>query len=345
MTHYILMLRKDDVIDLFKYGQIIPYCQKIKYEKPLSDLTSDKKTASKFYAGCNFFDYSIEYFIVVVESKAKLAKEISINQVRKIYAIDTDSYKVGLNLNPAVEISEPIWVEEYQNFQAQSIVRSAHVGLENVIKLFGIDGLDKAIKPAKHISEDLVAACHDNYKDLPLSGKHGIWYYLLRYERHQNYPKDNRGYFLDMFHAWANWNKSVEIDADFKKHHVGALIMSAPEKAIFSDLWKLIEDNEKDTLKKMNKSSKQLFKTAPFYFWLRDRFKDGLQETFNGSSPIEQLVQNIQQKQDETPEVKCALQLLGYSLGRELTYKYTYTHDSSITIMEKPKEDLLLPTD
>ncbi len=334
MTHYILMLRKDDIIDLFKYGQITPYCQKIKYEKPLSDLATDRKTASKFYAGCNYFDYSIEYFIVVVECGTRLAKEISINQVRKIYAIDADSYKIGLNLNPAVELSEPIWVEEYQDFQVQSMVKSAQIGMENVAKFFGLDGIDKAIKPAKKISEDLFAVCHDNYKDLPLSGKHGIWYYLLRYERHQNYPKDSRGYFLDMFHAWANWNKSEEIDADFKKHHVGALIMSAPEKVKFRDLRKLLEENEKETLKKMSKASKLLFKTTPFFFWLQDKFTEGLQDTFMGK-PVESLVSYIQQQQDEIPEIKCALQLLGYSLGRELTYKYTYTHDSDITIIKK----------
>lgn len=337
MKYYIAMFRKDDLIDLYKFGSLYVYTQIVEYKESIEKLEMDCNFAeNKFFAKCNPMDYSIEYYIVVLECASKPGK-INISQVRKIYALDMDSYKIGLDLDRKLTISEPIWHEEYLKFQVKRYVDGAKAGAFIMNNIFGFENCDKLLKLNKK-NDFLFEVYYDSYKSCNPEGKHCIWYYLLRYERHQNYLNDYGGYFLDMLHVYANYKKGMFIDADIKQHRTGKLIVESGCHN-FGNLWKLIDAKGKDTVTTMKKDKVQsLIKVAPFFFLLKNEFKVGISNEvhYMGKYPLNEFVNIIKNTyKDSEMELRMAVQLVGYALGWDYTYKYSYTHDNNITIIQK----------
>ena len=107
--YHLLLMRKEDVIDLFKHGQYKVYCPQVEFDGDIAQAISNEQLAKKLLDKANSFDYSIEYYLAQVESKKKTLKEISIGEVAGIYALNQESFRIGLHLDPPIVVKIPIW--------------------------------------------------------------------------------------------------------------------------------------------------------------------------------------------------------------------------------------------
>lgn len=330
-NNYILLFRKDDLIDLYKFGKLNAYCASVSFNGDIDTLNKDKKKAKDLFKQANPFDYSLEYYILHVATDKKLTaakREISVYDVVGVYAIDQNAYGFGLQLSPEVTLNPPIPAleKEYYEFQIGIALKDAEIGIENVGQVFRRDmkaiGSQKGFI-TKGIKEEVI---RDAFDGAPVRGKHSIWYYLLRYERHQNYPKDIRGYYLDTLHVYKNFQEGKYFDAPTTKSKLGAKIMTDfGENAKLVDLDNFI-DFQHPFVDSLDKEFNGFHSIAPLYLLLKDTFKEGLMDgpEYYGkyiSEFVESLGDSMKYNQRN---LNFALYLLGFSLGRELTYKFSY---------------------
>lgn len=337
--NYLLLFRREDLISLFKYGEIKIY-------GPFEEVGSqeafvDNKTlASKIFKDANIFEHGMEYFLlhIVSETKLKRGTTISISSVQSIYALDKTSYRIGLNLSPSVTLlpPPPPLEEAFITVQKEWALSDASKGIENVGKIFDIDvvsiGKTKKFftrKTQKEIINDWIESA--SIRENP-----SIWYYLLRYERHQNYPNDQRGYFFDTLHIMSNWEKKMTIDDSVMRSELGGEIMEKFESSVKYEELKSFLESKPQIIKRMNKEFKRFHAIAPMYLNLRDIFQNGLRsrDTYQGYS-LEVLIQRLKDENNYNQEdLGFALYLLGFALGREWTYQYVY-EKSELPILAK----------
>lgn len=324
--NYILLVRKDDVIDFVKYGHYYPVCNFIEFDGDITALGNDKKRGEKLFKKANEFQYGIEYYMLNICSGARISKERSfgISELKGIYAIDHNAMKIGLSMNPQVTLNPPIWPSSvFENFLIQREIKNCEGGLLNISEIFGISF--EKMRPrfvTKKIREDIVRS---SFMDERPNGKLSIWEYLCRYERHHYYPKDMRGFFLDALHATFNFQKEAEIDEPIYKTGLGRDIYQQSSDIRYNELITLVETHEK-FVKYTEKQFKRYYKIAPLFMVLKAAFEEGLdpnQKYFNMS--LDQFVDVLKNpKLYDQEDIKYALYLVGMLLGWSETYKYLY---------------------
>ncbi len=317
--NYILLLKKSDFVDLFKFGYISAFCASVPFDGVLEKVKSNEVLADKLFKQASPFEYSMEYYIVHICSERKAFKKICIGDVRHIFALDSDSVKVGLELDPPVKMEAPLWPLAYEKFQIELMQKSAEEGVKNTFEAFG---LEPDAKRKKFITKkDIATIMALSYQGQRPSGAMSIWTYLLMYERHQYYPKDTRGYFLDTLHVWANYLKHQELDIPVTESRLGKKLIDMPYNTRFDDLVKFIALDK--NVAKADKIFKGFFKIATLFLLLKNEFQDGLETDgvyFGHNIPeLRPILERY-----GLDDLKLSLYLLGLSLGHEMTYKYVY---------------------
>lgn len=315
-NHFLLLLRKDDIIDLFKYGRWKSMCPSIKFEGTIEDVSSNKKLMNKFFKQANPFEYSMDYFIVHVICPKVASFEV--DDIVDIFALDADSYKIGLSLSPEIKLSEPIFKEYYSDFQIANEINDAQKGVDNIFSVFNMPQPKSFVK-----KKELESMLKDSFLGLPVGGDNSIWYYLLRYERHQSYPKDNRGFALDAIHAFLNYEKKTYVDTSVIQSKVGKVVFEQKPDISYNNILSIIEKQDA-FYKQCEKAQKGYYKIAPLFLTLKEVFVDGLREdkTYYGRD-LADFIKVLIDKYDNAVLSK-ALFLLGVVLGREYTYQYIY---------------------
>ena len=333
--YHLLLMRKEDVIDLFKHEQYKVYCPQVEFDGNIAQASSNEQLAKKLLDKANSFDYSIEYYLVQVESKKKTLKEISIGEVAGIYALNQESFRIGLHLDPPIVVKIPIWEKAYDDFQINRLIADAQKGVENVFQAFE---MEKTVRLGRGFitKDDIETTLKCFYSGTRPRGKLSIWTYLLLYERHQNYPDDNRGFFLDALHAYGNYTKAAEIDASvvqgskLGKH----IYQDFDNKATFEQISYYIRSSK--VVAGTDKIFKNFFTIAFLFLRLKKDFEAGLDanKLYYGVH-INKLKDVLKQYGER--ELKHALYLLGLTLGWDLTYKYIY-RISSYPILKKTQQ-------
>lgn len=317
--NFILLLKKSDLIDLFKYGYISAFCASVPFDGDLEKARTNETQADKLFKQASPFEYSMEYYLIHVNSNKKAPKQINIGDVRHIFALDSNSLKVGLELNPPVKMEAPLWPLAYERFQINLMQKSAEEGVNNTFEAFGVD-FD--VKRKKFIAKkDISTIMTLTYQGKRPVGEMSIWIYLLMYERHQYYPKDTRGYFLDALQVWANYLKHQELDIPVSESKLGKKIIDMQKNVKFDDLVKFVEMDK--NVAKADKVFKSFFKIAALFLLLKNEFQNGLDtEGLYFGHHIPDLLPVLGRY--GLDDLKLSIYLLGLSLGHELTYKYVY---------------------
>jgi len=326
MKNYILLLRKDDIVDLFKFGTWNAYCPRVEFDGDIAKLGENEKACESLFKNANPFDYSIEYYMLHVATASRKVSVFTIEEVKGIYALDEQSKTIGIELSPEVNINPPIWPNAFMNFQVNSGIDNSLLGISNVADLFGIPLMrrkkvfvDKDV--IKEVVEEAVKGTRPSGQPL---GNRSIWVYLLRYERHHNYPNDMRGFFIDSVHVYNNFVRGEELDAPMhEKSTTGKQLISMPYNTRYTELLSSISlGNEYVT--KSDKIYKNYYAIAPLFLMLKDTFKNGIQldEQYAGYS-FDQYIEKIKNSAYEKVIKEC-LYLLGISLGWQGTYQSCY---------------------
>lgn len=300
----------------------------VKFDGKIDSVSCNDKIANEIFKQANPIEYSIDYYLIHVSCDN--LKEVAIEEVRGIYALDDESYRIGLDFDPPIILHEPIWQSQFNEFQIKTSVQNAQLGVSYIgEKLFGVDKLKLKNIKEKEQKDLLYEVFRELYFDERPSGNQPIWVYLLRYERHQNYPKDVKGYFLDAIHVYGNFSKKTELDASAENTKIWSVIKS---DMFYSDLKypELIRRFEQNTefINAVEKTAgKRFIQIAALYLILKDAFKDGVSDDmkYYGRS-LYDFVQMVVRNYDKE-DLRQALWLLGVTLGHENLYKYVYMKD------------------
>ena len=315
-NHYLLLLRKDDVIDLFRYGRWKVYSPSIKFNGMVKDLANDKKALEKLFKLANPFDYSIDYFLVHVQCPK--VTTIEVDDIVEVFPLDKDSSRVGLSLSPEIKLGEAIFEDSYIDFQISNEIMDARKGVDNIFSIFDMEQPKAFMKKT-----DFEKIIRDFYIDAAIAGKNSIWYYLLRYERHQSYPKDNRGFALDAFHAFLNYEKITDMDVSVVNSKIGNLIMAQDPSISYKSIMSLIEI-QKDFLKRCEKAAKGFYRVGPLFLTLKKAFANGIHDDgFYFQMNLHTFIKAVKDNYNNE-DLSKALYLIGIVLGRENTYQYIY---------------------
>ncbi len=318
------LFRKDDVIDFFKNGKAFLHCPVLSETMTVEEIAEDAKNCDKLFDKANPIDYSIYYFILQFVSDKKKDKSamVEIEELRGIFPLDNESYRIGLHLSPEIRLEKPIFQQAFYNFQKSKLLESSRSGVENIARIFDIE-----IKlPKKFNKKDQEALVDAFYSGTPINGEHSIWYYLLGYSRRLPYPKDNRGLFIDILHIFYNFTTKAEINKDLSQSNAGQAIMGSNYTS-YKELLGILSNQINFIKQSQKKADKYYWRIAPLYLCLR------LYVERNNGLITKEMVESIK-KNYEKEDLKYALALLGFTLGQDNTYKSVYIN-SNLPFLQK----------
>ena len=320
-NNFIILIHKADFIDFFKNGKYnAAACPNVKFNGDIHALCANTKLAETLFKKSNPIEYSIDYLLLHISKEGGL-NVLQIKDVISIYALDNSAFSIGIDMNPSVILNPPIWQDAFENFQIMTSVNKALDGVKLVEELFDIGKLSFS----KMKKQDLLDTFESVYYETEPEGDLSAWTYLLRYERHENYPKDIRGYFIDALHVFGNISRKTSYhDSMIEKSHKGR------------DMYELLGDKQFNTIVSWLKEDKAFAKKvksttgspdfmpiAALFLTLKDYFREGFDEDKMYSGlPLDEFIHKV--KKYDAKYLKPALYFLGLTLGWDNIYKLMY---------------------
>ena len=321
--NHLALVRRDEVVELFKNGILYP-ASSLQFKGSIETLPTKATDVAKVFDKTPSIEYSINYFLVYAETEKKqdlLKQGLNIRDLVAIYPLDEEAARMGLSLMPPIRLENPIFAENYEDYQERTAVGNAKRGISNIGQIFGFDDLMKSVKKftEKKSLPVLVSLILDE------SGSRqpeSIWEYLISYTRSQTYPNDTRGAFLDTMSVVNNYNKGHVDFKDQKQTTTGRAILGM-DRPTYRTLIDCLGAST-NFIKIANKAYPDFWKIAPLYFILLDILSNTSE---NGAmvmgKPINEFVASVVNNYDEK-YLKPALLMLGITLGQTSTYKMLY---------------------
>lgn len=216
MHHYLSIVRKQDFIDLFRYGRLkIFSVQAHHFSGVLDKHVEDKALFERLTYGLNYMQYSFEYLLLhfTQDSYRGGCLELSISDMLGVYALDEDGKReLCMSLDAHLEIQISPWATWFENWMQEQILKQAFAGVDSLWTIFNLSSKDKRfckkILPPKEVLR-IYQGLWAN--EQPTRGN-SFWEHLLRYERHGLYPKELKGFYYDLIYIILNFDPSIERD-------------------------------------------------------------------------------------------------------------------------------------
>lgn len=319
--NHLALVKRDDVVELFKNGIIFPLCS-IQFNGELTSLVTKSKIVLEVFKKTPAIEYSINYFLLYCVSNGKmLSKGLNITDLVSIIPLDEDSYRMGLSMTPEVKLEQPIFSAIYGDYLESVAIQNAAKGVENISVIFGTSDLWKSIKkfPKKNLPE-IVALIMD---ETAIRQSSSIWEYLLTYNRNQIYPNDIRGAFLDTMSVVQNFSKGRVDMKDQKTTTSGKIILEC-ENPTYAKLIDCLSASS-NFVKAADKGYKDFWRIAPLYFILLDLLSNASEDgsIINGK-PTKAFAEIVARSYD-SKFLNPALLMLGITMGQSSTYKLLYS--------------------
>lgn len=226
MHNYIIVTRKQDLADLVNYGEIlVPLYSFIPYQGEFEALGGDNEIRKEAFAHVNPFTYTSSYVVLDVQTEDQLTGadeyHLDIQKVRHVAPLDRSGQTdMEISWGEGFKFSEPLWDSGVRDVFVANTARLAHLGAHDMWDIFGIQ---EDIKPLdEKFSDDRIRRFCECVYDSTGHDKLGkwkdknetewyLWLYLLRYERHQPWPKDTMGYVYDAVSVAHNWLEGSDL--------------------------------------------------------------------------------------------------------------------------------------
>ncbi len=262
----------------------------MKFDGNIDALRTNAKLADALFKKANPIEYSIDYLLLHI-CKTGSISVLQIKDVISIYALDNSAYSIGIDMNPSITLNTPIWQEAFERFQIKTNISKALEGVKLIEELFGIGKLNFSKIKKKYLVDTFESA----YYETEPEGNSSPWTYLLRYERHENYPKDRRGYFIDALHVFGNIKrKSSYHGSMIENSHKGKEI-NEQKNSKFNYLASLLKADKSFSKKvKAATGSADFIPIAALFLNLKDCFKNGMDDnrTYMGM-PFNEFINSI----------------------------------------------------
>lgn len=211
--NYLAIIRKADFVDLFKFGKLNVYWA-INFDGNIKNIANDNNLLDNLTKNMNLFEYSFEYLVIHFNSNNdnESIYSVSIENVIGLYTFDEEARKeMSVSFDPRIKLHVLPFSEKLKALYNNRLISQSKRGIDNLWKIFNLSKEERD-KCESIINDDIISEIFDglfSYKRP--TGKQSIWTYLLRYERHNSYPKDTKGFFYDYIHIACNWMKKEEL--------------------------------------------------------------------------------------------------------------------------------------
>ena len=324
MTDYkqLILVRRDDIIDLFKTGKIYPLAA-VTFDCRLEELPSKPKTVNQVLDKLPLNEYSINFFLLFAKTEKKdiVKNGLLIEDLLSIIPLDEEAKRIGLNLTPEVNLYSPIFSDNFYQWQIRSAVENSIRGVSNIERIFGYEDLWKSIKKfsIKNLPDLVNVILDESGTYNPAS----IWEFLLSYSRTQTYPKDIRGYFLDTMSVVSAFKNKGFDNKDQKNTTTGKEILELDNPKYHSLVNLMLFSPKLSQI--AEKAYKGFLSIAPLYFILLDYFSDTSEDgSMVKDLSVKEFISSVKKHYEESA-LKPALLLLGITLGQASTYKILYS--------------------
>lgn len=337
MRNYLVLIRRADFIDFFKFGFFYLNSEKVvEFDCSISELSKRDDIYDALFARINSFESSFAYLIINF-TKANDTDDpsvVTITEMKHIFPLDLEAKReFESSFDEHIKIDNPIWPDAISLIKKKQLFQNSMQGVRNIFNIFKLDGIEKY---KELISEDMVEDILSNvYDEIRPSGDVSLWVYLMRYERHSFYPKESLGYFMDIVHIIVNFMSKKEVEDYIVESTDIYKILATYEGQGYKsiDILHLLKRNEK--------ASGFLSKIASFvpdvdfilialnYLKLRDLYKDEF--TYD-----EKFISTCKASFGESFTI--ASYMIGIALGHDKTYAYFY--ESLPLAIYKSKEEM-----
>lgn len=320
MVNYLTIISRSDFSNLYKFGHIYVH-NVVPFEGKLSDHADDKFLFDAVTAYMDTYEYSIEYLLLHIFKIpfSGSSVEIFVKDIVDVYALDEEARaSLAVSLDSRIVLQVSAWNDFFSELNKKQAIRQAKAGEFNCFEIFKISNEDRAAV-AKLLPKGFVEELFsDLFNHVRPSGNRSIWNYLIRYERHQPYWNDNRGFFSDAIHVYENFKQKSEIDYEIADEvPLGDVIGSCEPK--ISEIYKLLKHKQGDDYQV---NGCNYFAVAPLFLYLKSYFKEGgiTPASFRGN----EYIYNGDFYNHFNFDFAVAVSLLGLSLGHDLTYSCYY---------------------
>ena len=323
---YITLLKRDDFNSLYRYGRIyVNPLNSLYLANSIEDYKNDSSVLSELFKERDDFEVSFEYLLIVYALDTEDVKSlIRIENVLGIYALDEQSEKsLSVRLDSKVVINPPIWSNAMNAIKKARIEESCKRGIDNVWKIFNLEEADKR-KCSDIVTTSFVKEfVHEVYNDEQPFGEKSIWVYLLRYQRHEMYPQNDLGYFLDTVHVFTNWHFKDSNQMKTEITDVYNKLTQIEGRKGYSDILSYMENSPEIASFIERAGMDGFYRVAPLYLKLLDPFREGgIDLCLNiGGIPFCQQIKNLKKYGFD---FCLAAYLLGIILGYEKTSDALY---------------------
>ena len=323
---YITLLKRDDFNSLFKYGRIYINPQNSLYlTNEIEEYKKDSTLLYELFKERDDFEMVFEYLMILYVTEAEDSKSlIRIENVLGVFALDDQSVKsLSVRLDSKVVINPPLWPNAMNEIRLAKIEESCHRGVNNVWKIFQLDEADKQ-RCSQIVTDFFIKEfAYEAYNDEMPFGDKSIWVYLLRYQRHEMYPQNDLGYFLDSVHVFTSWHFKDSNQMKTEATDVYNKLMQFEGRKTYSDILDYM-DSAPEIASFIDRAGIDgFYRVAPLYLKLLEPFRErGIDLNQNiGGIP---LCQQIGKLKKYGFDISLAVYLLGIILGYEKTSDALY---------------------
>lgn len=345
--NYLALIRKQDFIDLYKYGYFyINGDIKSEFKGDIESVKNQTDVRAKLLRCANAFDNAFTYLIIHYEKhEFESSNRVYIEEVNGVYPLDAASKSELETINRKILIKDPLWPDAVSELQKHIDFEDSKKGAQNIWKLFD---LKTDIKKYEEIVTDdiLKEFIHINDANRRPTGKGNLWLYLMCYQRHEFYPIGKLGYYFDVTHILYNSATGYEVqNFENTKHYnfLNSLIENGPKESM--EIYECIKssytlDPDKvgfnDLLEYMNNYCAKGFDfyiVACLYLAFMHQYRDGMTVApeFFGKGLV-----RCKELYGKNFELACYL--LGLTLGHTRTYDCLYQYIG--LAIHKSKEQL-----
>jgi hypothetical protein len=341
---YIALIKKDSFDCLFKYGRThLNIGDSICIANHIDEYKNDTSLLIELFKERDDFEMPFEYVLInYVTDEEDSKSTVRIENVLGLYALDEQSVSsLSVRLDPRIVVNPPLWPNAINEIKMSKSVESCKRGIDNVWKIFRLDESDKQ-KCSAIITDAIInEVVRENYDNEQPSGDLSIWVYLLRYQRHEMYPQNDMGYFLDTVHAFTNWHFKDSNQFNTEATDVFKSLIDYKNKKSYSDILSYIKTAPEILNFREKAGIDGFYKIAPLYLKLLEPFAEkGLD--LNGDIGGVPLNLQIEKLKNFGFNFSMAAYLLGIILGYDRTSDALY--DSLELSIFKKEEDREVPS-
>lgn len=322
---YIALIKKESFDCLFKYGRIhLSDGDSICIANHIGEYKNDTSLLKELFKERDDFEMAFEYVLINYVTDEEDPKSMTrIENVLGLYALDEQSINsLSVRLDPRIVINPPLWPNAMNEIRMAKSFESCKRGIDNMWKIFRLDESEKKKCSAIVTDEIINEVVRENYNDVQPLGELPIWVYLLRYQRHEMYPQNDMGYFLDTVHVFTNWHFKDSNQFNTEATDVFKRLMDYTGRRSYSDILSYIENTSEISSFREKADIDGFYRVAPLYLKLFEPFENGLDLNGNiGGIPLNLQISKLKRFGFD---FSLAAYLLGIILGYDRTSDALY---------------------